>query len=95
MNARALSSGGATVVIDDPAAEPGTAPIRTHALFSSDPESVNWPKMRTAFSALIQAHPDREFFAPAVFPEEFGRNVFAPLGFRPDPLRQFLMRRDL
>jgi len=95
INARAFSSGQATAVIDNPDTQPGPAPIRVHALFSADSERVNWPETRTVFSALIKAYPDREFFAPAVFPEEFGREIFAPLGFRPDPLRQFLMRRDL
>ena len=92
LNARAYSTGRATVVIDDP--DGGTGPIRTHAFFSRESERMNWPEMRTAFSAVIQAHPGREFFAPAIFPEEFGREIFAPLGFQPDPLRQFLMRRD-
>jgi hypothetical protein len=62
---------------------------------SSDLEGSNWPEIRRAFSALIPAYPNCEFFAPAVFPEEFGREIFAPLGSRPRLLRQFLMRRDL
>ncbi len=92
MNARAYSYGRASVVIDDP---DGTGPIRIHAFFSREVERPNWAEMRAAFSAVIRADASREFFAPAVFPEAFGQEIFAPLGFQPDPLRQFLMRRDL
>lgn len=91
MNGRAYSSKRDLVVIDDPG---GTETIRTSALFSLEGEKLNWAEMRAAFSAVIRLHSDRDFFVPAIFPEEFGREIFAPLGFQQEPLRQFLMRRD-
>ncbi len=51
--------------------------------------------MREAFASVLELHRGREFFAPPVFPEEFGTKLFAPLGFAREPLSQFLMRRDL
>ncbi len=51
--------------------------------------------MRKASAGVLGLHHGREFFAPPVFPEEFGTKLFAPLGFAREPLSQFLMRRDL
>ncbi|HEY3663172.1 MAG TPA: GNAT family N-acetyltransferase [Chthoniobacterales bacterium] len=89
---RAYSSGRATVVIGDPEIE---GPVRVHALISTAIGAPDWAAMRETFSAMLALHRDREFFAPAVFPEEFGTNLFAPLGFQREPLSQFLMRYDL
>ena len=89
---RAYSSSGNVIVIDDPG---GSGPIRISALSSCAPDRVDWPALRATFLAVLRRHSDREFFAPAIFPEEFGDEIFAPLGFQREPLRQFLMRRDL
>jgi len=89
---RAYLSGRSVVVIGDPAV---AGPIRVHGLFSLAPNAVNWASIREALSAVLALQPGREFFAPPVFPEEFGTNVFAPLGFAREPLSQFHMRYDL
>lgn len=67
------------------------APIRVHSLLSAD---GNWLEQRNALAGVLRLFPGREFFTPAVFPEEFGDEIFAPLGFRREALSQFLMRRD-
>jgi GNAT superfamily N-acetyltransferase len=92
MNGRAYSSGRALVLID---VADRTGPIRTCGLFSLDVAKQDWAEIRIAFSAVLRAWPDREFFASPVFPERFGREIFAPLGFEEEPLRQFLMRHNL
>ena len=85
----AFRSGHALVVLGDP----NVTPVRVHALSCSD--KVDWAALRKTLSALLQRYPDREFFTPAVFPEQFGNEVFQPLGFARDPLSQYLMRYDL
>jgi ribosomal protein S18 acetylase RimI-like enzyme len=92
MNGRAYSSGRAMVLID--VAE-STGPIRTCGLFSHDIAKQDWTEIRAVFSAVLHAWLNREFFAPPIFPQRFGREIFAPLGFQEEPLRQFLMGRDL
>lgn len=85
---RAFHTSGACAVVSDP-----TLPkIRIHGLLSG---SENWQNLRAAFKAVLEQFPGREFFAPPVWPEEFGVNVFEPLGFQREPLTQFLMRQDL
>lgn len=85
----AFQSGDALIVVGDPE----VSPIRVHALSCSD--VMDWAALRETFSALLQRYPDREFFTPPVFPEQFGQEVFQPLGFVQEPLSQFLMRYDL
>ncbi len=92
ISGRAYFSGRAVVVIGDPAV---AGPIRVHALASVAPNEPDWAAMREALAGVLGLHRGREFFAPPVFPEEFGTNLFAPLGFAREPLSQFLMRRDL
>ncbi len=86
--ARAYRHGDVCVVLSNPDAE---GPIRVHGFFSA---SEDWPKRREALAATMQKFPGREFFAVPVFPEEFGVELFAPLGFSREKLSQFLMRRD-
>jgi len=85
----AFRSGNTLIVVGDPQ----VAPVRLHALSCSD--SMDWEALRKTTSALLQRYPDREFFTPAVFPEQFGREIFSRLGFVREPLSQFLMRYDL
>ncbi len=87
---RAYSSGAALIVTGDPDV-PG--PLRVHGFASLVPGKANWPEIRKIFLAVLQRYPDREFFAPPVFPEDFG--IFAELGFQREPINQFLLRRDL
>lgn len=68
-------------------------PVRVHALSCAD--RIDWAALRGALSTLFQRYPEHEFFTPPVFPEEFGDQVFQPLGFAREPLSQFLMRYDL
>ena len=84
---RAYHCGDVRVIISDPE----TAPIRVHGLFST---SAEWQPVRAALSAVMASFPETEFFAPPVWPEEFGVQVFEPLGFAREPISQFLMRRD-
>lgn len=86
---RAFCSGQTLIVVGDLE----TTPVRVHALSCSD--RIDWAALRKSLSALLQRYPDREFFTPAVFPEQFGHEVFEPLGFIREPLSQFLMRYDL
>jgi ribosomal protein S18 acetylase RimI-like enzyme len=86
-NARAYRHGNVRLVISDPEAQP----IRVYSLLSG---SGDWVELRDAVSALAAEFPDRELFLPAIWPEEFGTNVFEPLGFAQEPISQFLMRRD-
>ena len=86
---RAFRSGNTLVVTGDPE----VTPIRLYALSCSD--KMDWEALRKTTNALLQRYPASEFFAPAVFPEQFGEEVFQPLGFVRDPLSQFLMRYDL
>jgi GNAT superfamily N-acetyltransferase len=85
----AFRSGNTLVVMGDPKG----SPVRVHALSCSD--TMDWTALRATLSALVQRYPDREFFTPAVFPEQFGQEIFSRLGFAPEPLSQFLMRYDL
>jgi hypothetical protein len=66
--------------------------IRVHAFLVAEQD---WNVLRNILAAVIQQFPNREFFAPAIFPEEFGLEIFPPLGFVRDPLNQLLMRREL
>jgi ribosomal protein S18 acetylase RimI-like enzyme len=84
---RAFSHGTVRVIISDPE----TPPVRVHALFSA---TQNWDELRAALDAVMRRFGGLEFFAPPVWPEEFGANVFEPLGFAREPITQFLMRRD-
>ena len=77
-SARAFASDRALAVISDPTA---AGAIRIHAV-----------SLRQALSAVLQRHFDREFFARPFFPENFGQEVFEPLGFTREPLTQWLMR---
>lgn len=85
----AFRSGDTLIVMGDPE----VSPVRLHALSCSN--TMDWPALRQTLRAILQRYPDREFFTPAVFPEQFGQEVFQPLGFARDPLSQFLMRYDL
>ena len=79
---------GASVVVGDM-----TQPvIRLHGFFSGTPDCET---LRRILTAIMAKCPNREFFAPAIFPEKFGVEIFGPLGFKREPLNQFLMRRDL
>jgi ribosomal protein S18 acetylase RimI-like enzyme len=84
---RAFEHGNVRVVISDPE----TSPVRVHGLFSA---AESWHELRAAVDAVMSRFAEREFFAPPVWPEEFGANLFEPLGFAREPITQFLMRRD-
>lgn len=90
--ARAFRTETVCVVIGDPEA----TPVRIYAAIVVDPphEQV-WEELRGVLAGLIARFPNREFFAPAIFPEEFGTHLFEPLGFKQEPINQFLMRREL
>ena len=86
--ARAYRAGHTAVVISNP---DDASPIRVHGFRSA---AGDWAELQGALASVMRRFAGREFFAPAVFPEEFGLNIFAPLGFHRDTLSQFLMRRD-
>jgi GNAT superfamily N-acetyltransferase len=90
---RAYFSGSALVVFDE--AGGSAAPARLGLLSSIGSGEMDWPAIREAFAAVLQRHVGREFFAPAIFPEIFGEEVFGPLGFKREAISQFLMGRDL
>lgn len=68
-------------------------PIRLHGFFGYGGQEGKG--MRDLVAAVLGNFPEKEFFAPAIFPEKFGAEIFQPLGFAREPLNQFLMRRDL
>lgn len=85
---RAFRSGHTLIVIGDPE----VSPVRVHALSCSD--RMDWTSLRETLRMLLHRYPACEFFTPPVFPEQFGEEVFQPLGFAREPLSQFLMRYD-
>jgi GNAT superfamily N-acetyltransferase len=85
----AFRSGDSLIVIGDPE----VSPVRVHAL--SCFHVMDWTALRETLSTLLQRYPGREFFTPPVFPEQFGQEVFQPLGFVREPMSQFLLRYDL
>ena len=86
--ARAFRNDAVCVVIADASVKR----IRVHAFFAAEQD---WKVLRSVFASVIQQFPSCEFFAPALFPEQFGLEIFEPLGFAREPLNQLLMRRDL
>jgi len=86
--ARAFRNDAVCVVIG----ETSVKGIRVHAFFAAEQD---WKALRSVFASVIQQFPSCEFFAPAIFPEQFGLEIFEPLGFAREPLNQLLMRRDL
>ena len=89
--AHAFRSGNAVVQIGDTTA----TPIRVHSLSCERAATMDWAALRKTLGAILHRFPRREFYTPAVFPEEFGEEVFQPLGFTREALSQFLMRSDL
>lgn len=87
VRARAFRLDDACVVISDPVA----SPIRLHSLFSASGE---WTELRGALGGVTKRFAGSEFFAPAIWPEDYGTYLFEPLGFARDLLSQFLMRLD-
>lgn len=86
--AHAFRSDNTCIVIGDPTVRP----IRVHGIFQ---RIENWPAARAVLSAVARGFPNHEFHAPAIFPEPFGSEIFAPLGFVRESLNQLLMRRQL
>jgi len=86
--AHAFRTADSCIVIGDTAAPL----VRVHACFNC---AAGKDDRRRAFAAVVARFPESKFFAPAIFPEQIGTEVFQPLGFAREPLNQFLMRRDL
>ena len=90
--ARAFRTETVCIVIGDPEA----TPVRIYAAFSVDPpHGLVWKELRGVLAGVIGRFPNRDFFAAAVFPEEFVTHLFEPLGFKQEPISHFLMRREL
>jgi hypothetical protein len=89
---RAYVSGSALLVFDDAGAE--TAPARLCLLSSLGSGQIDWPAIRAVCSDVQRRHTGRELFAPAIFPEIFGEEVYVPLGFKREAISQFLMHHD-
>lgn len=70
-------------------ANPINSPVRIFALLGDE------SRFKEVLSAVMAKFADQEFWAPAIFPERLGEQVFQPLGFAREPLNQILMRRDL
>ena len=87
-NAHAYRSDGAMVVLGDTRVDP----IRIHSL--SWDKRGNWEAARSALAAVLGQFPRCRFEARQAFPDKFGDEIFARLGFEREPLNQFLMRRD-
>ena len=92
-NPRAYSSGDAVVVFDHPIR---TSQIRVSALFSTVGDRPDWSAFRELFGRVLQHfYLEGEVFAPPIFPEIFGEEIFSRFGFVQEPLRQYLLRREL
>ena len=90
--ARAFRTETVCVIIGDPEA----TPVRIYAAIAIDPpHGLVWKELRGVLAGVIARFPNRELFAPAIFPEDFGTWLFEPLGFKQEPISQFLMRREL
>ena len=72
---------------------PNAGPVRIHAFLGCD--GSNWQSFRNLTSSVLAKFPSHEFYAPAVYPEQFGAEIFEPLKFHKESLSQFLMRKDL
>ena len=72
---------------------PEVSPTRLHGYLGFT--GSNWEALRTLTRSLVAKFPNSEFVAPPIFPEQFGSEIFHPLGFKPEPLTQFLMRKNL
>ena len=86
----ATADGAARIVVTDPTAEDR----RFAAWFStpsSDPAQDNWPALRALAAEVLRRFPGCAWRAPAIQPENCGREIFAPLGFEREALRQVLM----
>ena len=88
-DARAYRIDNLYVVISDPAA----TPVRIYSLLGYD--GGNGATARNVLTAVLNKFPKSEFFAREIFPEQFGPEIFQPLGFVREPLNQILMRHDL
>ena len=89
---RAFRTETVCMIIGDPEA----TPVRIYSCIAVDPpHAMVWRDLRRVLAGIIARFPHREFFAPAIFPEEYGQLLFEPLGFKREPISQFLMRRDL
>lgn len=89
--AHAFRVGSACIVIG----HPNAAAVRVHAISFPSSGSATWADLRFGLSTVMALQPTCEFFTPALFPEEFGRHIFQPLGFALAPISQFLMRFGL
>lgn len=88
-SARAFALDDVAVVIGDPR----STPIRVHAFLGGNHH--NWESLRELARQLLGKYPEAEFYAPPIFPEQFGTEIFQPLKFEQEKLSQFLMRKDL
>jgi len=43
----------------------------------------------------VRPFPEREFFVPPIWPEDFGVVIRAPLAFTREPLTQFFTQREI
>lgn len=84
---QAFRVGAACVVISDPEAPP----IRLQGLWS---KTNAWEQLQAAVARVLDHFHESEFLAGAVWPEDFGVHVLEPLGFKQEPISQFLLRRD-
>ena len=86
---RVFRSGDIAAIIGDPK----TSPARFYGYLGFTGQ--NWDELRRLTQSLLAKFSGTQFFAPQIFPEEFGSKIFAPLNFQKEPLNQFLMRKDL
>lgn len=88
VGARAWRLGDVAVVISNPS----NPPIRVHSFHSP---AADRAAQRAVLQATMARWRGREFWLPAVFPDEMGEQIFAPLGFQREKMSQFYMRREL
>ncbi len=86
----ATADSAARIVVTDPSAEDR----RFAAWFTADAREDHWPALRGLTAEVLRRFPGQAWRAPAIWPEDFGREVFAPLGFEREALHQLFMRRE-
>lgn len=86
--ARAYKIENACVIVSNP----NVTPTRVYALLNASADSG--AALRNVLAAVLKRFSANEFFAREVFPDQFGAEIFEPLGFARGPFNQILMRHD-
>ena len=88
---RVFCLGNSVVFMTNPEDDPITIRMLHQARRGQPSGPPDWTELRRVIESLVSKFKNRRWSAPAIFPEEFGTEVFQPLGFTREPLNQFQM----